>query len=199
MTKSPWDLEEEEDEVKETTSPEGLILSGEDWDTMSVAERVILVKTLGLAGVTASKSWDELTSAEAAIISGKKEPFPDIPAQVKAHVALIDSDKYDWGIAEYTEGNFEWAVPDKEKVTVGTWSRSPADGLVHVFLETPIAALQDRAVQALLDYAEKRRAKEAPPTKKTRAKTPRAVKEPEPVVVDEYIDRIASIRAKLKK
>ena len=196
MTKSAWDLEEE-DEVQETTPQKDLVLSGEDWDKMPVAERVLLVKTLGLAGITASKSWTDLTSAEAAIISGKKEPFPDLPSPTRAHVALVDSDKYDWGIAEYTEGNFEWAEPDREKVVVGNWSRSPADGLIHVFLETPIAALQDKAIQALMDYAEKRRAKETPSAKKPRTRAPKPEKVQEPDAHDENLAKIASLRQKL--
>ena len=47
-------------------------------------------------------------------------------------------------IEKDVEGSYSWK-PGEGSI-VGTWSRSPADGLIHVFLETPYlvtAVLQD--------------------------------------------------------
>jgi len=112
--------------------------------------------------------------------------------QVKAHVALEDSDKETWGMVKDTEGNFIWETG--QGALVGQWSRSPVDGLIHVFLETPIQALVDKATQQFAKYAETRRTQkiEAPGHKTRKARTP---KEPEPEPQSENLAKIDSLRA----
>lgn len=107
----------------------------------------------------------------------EEQPKP-LEHQVKAHIALEDSDGRTWGIAKDIEDNFLWK-PGEGSV-VGTWSRSPQDNLIHVFLETPLQALQDKAVARFVEYAERRRVSLEAIPKKTRApKTPKVAPEPD--------------------
>lgn len=75
--------------------------------------------------------------------------------QVKASLVLEDSDKETWGLVRDTEGKF-----DREKdegPIVGTWSKSPVDNCYHIFLETPITALVDKATLRTAELVKKRR------------------------------------------
>lgn len=122
------------------------------------------------------------------------EEWPETPQyQIKAHVALEDSDTQSWGITKDVEGNFLWKPGDGS--IVGTWSRSPVDGLVHVFLETPLAALIDKATLRFAEYAERRRT--IAPTKTPRTKTPKPQREP--VGVSEDLTAISNLRKLLGK
>ncbi len=103
-----------------------------------------------------------------------KDEQPKLDYQVKAHIALEDSDDQTWGIVKDTEGDYGWKTGGG--ATIGTWSRSPSDGLIHVFLETPIMALVDKATQHFAEYAEKRRADLA--TLKSGSRTPRTPRTP---------------------
>lgn len=108
--------------------------------------------------------------------------------QVKCHIALEDSDTQAWGIAKDTEGSFVWE-PGGGSI-VGTWSRSPHDGLTHVFLETPLMALVDKATQRFAEYAEKRRLT-ATTTGTRPRRAPKAAPEPE---INENLAKIGSLR-----
>lgn len=114
----------------------------------------------------------------------------------KAHIALEDSDNETWGMAKDTEGSFIWETG--KGVLVGQWSRSPVDGLIHVFLETPVQALVDKATQQFAKYAEARRAKKAegpaPRARTTRARTPKEPEEP-----SEELQTISNLRKLLQK
>ena len=80
-------------------------------------------------------------------------------------------------MVKYLEhGNY--ALKPAEGELVGNWTRSPVDGLIHVFLETPLQALADKAVQGFAKYAEMHRMA-IPAPKSTKARTPRTPK-PEP-------------------
>lgn len=72
--------------------------------------------------------------------------------QVKAHVVLEDSDKETWGLAKFIESSFSGELGE----VVGTWTKSPVDNCYHVFLETPIMALVDKATQHHADLVKKR-------------------------------------------
>ena len=124
--------------------------------------------------------------------SGEKSPDelrPELPAyQIKAHVALEDSDTHSWGIVKDTEGSFAWKPGDGQ--IVGTWSRSPNDGLIHVFLETAIQGLVDKATLRFAEYAENRRTEVSKP-KASRTRTPKEQPSPEP---NEELVKIDSLR-----
>ena len=169
------------------------------WDNMTVQERVSRLGEIGISGRLGSKGWDDLTPLEQSVIKGEQKPPLEYGYQIKAHVALEDSDKQSWGVSRDTGGVITWKLGEGE--IIGTWSRSPTDGLIHVFLESSIAALVDKSVQAFAEYAEKRRAEmEAP--KAAKAKTPRAPKapkvkpEPEP---SEAMVKIGQLRDLFKK
>lgn len=108
---------------------------------------------------------------------------------VKVHIALEDSDNETWGMVRDTGGNLLWKPGDGP--LVGKWSRSPSDGLIHVFLTTPTQALLDTAIRTFHEYAEKRKA-EPRGTKSGRARTPRAPKA-EPIPNEDLI-KISSLR-----
>lgn len=166
-----------------------------DWDTLSIAERVTKTKESGLDGKLGSKSWEDLTPRErATIIDPEKRPMM-LDFRVKAHVALEDSDRERWGMVKYLKpGNYKLEAMEGE--LVGNWSLSPGDGLIHVFLETPLEALADRAVQEFAKYAEARRITAAVP-KVTRARTRKTpVPAPEP---SEELTTISNLRKLLSK
>jgi len=168
-----------------------------DWDALSVAERATKAKESGLEGKLGSKLWGYLTPQERATIQNPEKRPAKLDLQVKAHVALEDSDKEHWGMVKYLEpGNYKLGAAEGE--LVGNWSRSPGDGLIHVFLETPLEALADRAVQEFARFAEAR-AMVASAPKTTRARTPRTPKptpEPEP---SEELTTISNLRKLLSK
>lgn len=84
---------------------------------------------------------------------GKQKVKPEY--KTKACLALVDSDRDDWGIVEDTLGDLLWQ-PGKGEI-VGTWSRPRYDNLIHISLATSINALQDRSIQTFAKYAEERR------------------------------------------
>ena len=103
---------------------------------------------------------------------------PELPTyQIKAHVALEGSNEYSWGTTKDTEGSFTWKTGEGE--IVGTWSRSPADGLIHVFLETSLQGLVDKATLRFAELAERRKETASTP-KTTRTRTPKVEQPPEP-------------------
>ena len=103
---------------------------------------------------------------------------PELEYKVKAHIVLVDSDKYnDWGIVEDTLSNILWR-PGMGEV-VGTWSRAKFDGLIHITLGTSLSALQDRAVQFYAQYADER-TQVAAGTRKPSKRSSRAGKDAEP-------------------
>ena len=116
---------------------------------------------------------------------------------IKAWLVLVDSDKEDWGLIEDTHGNFNW-VPGKGEV-VGTWSRTQFDGLIHLGVETSIAALQDRSIQIWSKYAEERRVQKATGKKPRKAKalSPEEAALPSPGLSLEQKMEFNSLRAKL--
>lgn len=101
-------------------------------------------------------SWDT---------EGEKESQEEQPVtpeyKVKAHIALEDTDTHDWGLVKDTEGDICWKSGEGQ--LIGTWSRSPSDGLIHICLETTITALVDKATLQFAKYAEKRRTEIAAP------------------------------------
>lgn len=116
-------------------------------------------------------SWDTESEKE----SQKEQPeTPEY--KVRAHLALEDTDTHDWGLVKDTEGNICWKRGEGQ--LVGTWSRSPSDGLIHICLETTIMALVDKATLQFAKYAEKRRTEIAAPKARS-SRGPRAPK-PEP-------------------
>lgn len=184
-----WETETDEEEASEPNKQDlprdGLakgdnsdlsIIDGATWDSMPVPERVDRCNRIGMSGQYGSKSWDALTTEEKAILSGKTS---DIQLQygIKAHVALEDSDKAEWGIVRDTERSLNWKTG--EGAIVGTWSRSPIDGLFHVFLEPSIEALHDKTVRLYENYVHARSTQESA-TKVRRTRTPKPkVTEPE--------------------
>ncbi len=186
---TPW-----ETETEEPTVPFGK----DDWDNMSVANRAIKAKESGLEGKLGAKLWDDLTPGEKTTIMHPEERPVQQEYQIKAHVALESSDSQMWGVARDVEGSYTWK-PGEGQI-VGTWSRSPADGLVHVFLETPLTALMDKATQNFVRLAEKREAekREADTSSKTRkTRTPKREKPAEEP--DEALTAIENIRKLLNK
>ena len=116
---------------------------------------------------------------------------------VKATLVLVDSDKEDWGLIEDTLGNLNW-TPGKGKV-VGTWSRTQFDGLIHLGVETSIAALQDRSIQIWSKYAEERRVQLATGKKPKKAKAlkPEEAAIPAPELSLEQKMEFNSLRARV--
>lgn len=101
----------------------------------------------------------------------QEDDRPQLDYQVKSHLVLEDSDKETWGLVRFI-GNSVFFEPGQGEV-VGTWSRPPIDDHYHVFLETPITALVDKATQLHVELVKKRREGLARPT-------PVAVKTPTP-------------------
>ncbi len=127
-----------------------------------------------------------------------EEEKPGMPEyQIKAHIALEDSNSHDWGVARDTEGSFVWE-PGVGPIT-GTWTRSPVDGLIHVFLETPTTALVDAATLRFVELAEKRLAKEATVSKPTTRKKAAPKPTEEPSEQAENLAAIDRLRGLLKK
>lgn len=155
------------------------VFGKDDWYVMTVPLRSAMAKEAGLEGKLGGKSWDDLTPEErATIIDPEKRPAK-LSLLVKAHVALEDSNKETWGMVKYMKPG-EYNIEAAEGELVGNWSRSPKDGLIHVFLETPLAALNDRAIKQFAEYAEIRKAAASAP-KARKARGPRApVSEPGP-------------------
>ena len=196
---TPWDTETEEQAELE-------LFNKADWERMTVDERATKAKESGLEGRLGSKLWEDLTPQErSTIINPKKRPAM-LDMQVKAHIALEDSDKESWGMVKYlAPGTYKLGAKEAEEgeegeegELVGNWSRSPGDGFIHVFLETPLQALVDRAVQEFARYAEMRKETASIP-KTTKARTPRAPKpEPEPEP-NEDLTTISNVRKLLGK
>lgn len=125
----------------------------------------------------------------------EEDSQPKLEYQVNAHITLEDSDTQTWGMVKDTEDNFLWKPG--EGILVGKWSRSPVDGLIHVFLETPLMALVDKATQRFAEYAERRRTTSSAP--KTRSKSSRTPKV-EPVAIPaEELTTINNLRKLLGK
>ena len=131
---------------------------------------------------------------------------PKTEFKIKAYLALVDSDQYDWGIIEDTLSDLLW-TPGKGEV-VGTWTRTKLDNLIHVSLGTSLSALQDRSVQTFAKYTEERRLKadgSKKPKKKARTAAeiaqeqiaPSASSTPE-ISVDEKL-KFNALRARLWK
>lgn len=120
--------------------------------------------------------------------------------KVKAHLVLVDSDKYnDWGMIEDTLNNLSWQ-PGLGEV-VGTWSRPGYDNLIHMSLGSSLSALQDRSVQTFAHYAEERRQRELGAKKPTKRGGKAVEPTPEPVQdisVDEKL-KFNALRAKLRR
>lgn len=115
--------------------------------------------------------------------------------QVTCHVVLEDSDTQTWGMARNTEGDLLRQPGEGE--LVGRWSRSPVDGLIHVFLETPIMALVDKATQRFAEYAEMRREKALSSPKSGKTRAPRT---PTPAPIpSEELTTISNLRKLLGK
>lgn len=118
--------------------------------------------------------------------------------ETKAHVVLEDSKKETWGIAKFIEGPFH----DTDRgVVVGTWSKSPVDNNYHIFLESPIRALQDKATQHHLELVKKREAGETGIPVPGAASRRKPGKQPEPrsEIAEEAMTEIERIRASLKQ
>jgi len=115
----------------------------------------------------------------------------------KAWLVLVDSDKEDWGLIEDTLGDLNW-TPGKGEV-VGTWSRTQFDGMIHLSVETSLAALQDRSIQIWSKYAEERRVQKATGKKprKARALKPEEAALPSPELSLEQKMEFNSLRARV--
>ena len=72
----------------------------------------------------------------------------------KAHIALEGSDSEDSGIVKDTLCDINW-VPGQGH-TIGIWSRSKIDGLIHISLLTSIEALYDSAIRTWEEFAKER-------------------------------------------
>ena len=118
---------------------------------------------------------------------------------VKAWLVLVDSDKEDWGLIEDTLGDLNW-TPGKGEV-VGTWSRTRFDNLIHLGVETSLAALQSRSTQIWSKYAEERKVQKATgkKPKKTKQLKPEEVVLPSPGLSIEAKLEFNSLRAKIKR
>ncbi len=181
MTK--WTPETEE---QEQLKP----LTREDWENMTIAERVNRAAASGFSGKLGSKNWDDMTPGEKTTIMHPEERPATLEYQVKAHIALEDSDSQVWGILKDLEGSYSWK-PGEGQI-VGTWSRSPQDNLIHVFLETSIQSLVDKSTLRFAEYAEKRRTEVSTP--KTRTRAPRVPKPELETEASEALTKIASLR-----
>lgn len=187
-----WEPEAEYEEHEE----QGKSFSEADWQSMTIAERVTRAQECGLSGKLGSKLWEDLTPGEKTTIIHPEERPAVQEYQIKAHVALEDSDGQPWGILKDTNSDFNWKPGDGQ--IVGTWSRSPKDGLIHVFLETPITALVDKATQRFAEYAEKRR--QEPASAKTRApRTPKVKAPVEPTETAEELQTLSRLRDLFKR
>ncbi len=163
---TPWEPEPEESTKLFTEA---------DWDAMSITQRVARARSSGRRGQLGAKLWVDLAPDErASIIDPEAHPVK-LEYQIKAHVVLEDSVKEDWGMVKYVEPG-TYVLEAAEGELIGNWSKSPTDGLIHVFLETPLQALLDKATQHFAEHAARR--KEQPTEKK--AKRARAPKTPEP-------------------
>lgn len=152
-----------EPETEELTKPskpsKPLPFGKADWEALSIEDRAARAKESGHEGKLGSKLWDDLTPDEkASIIDPEKRPVR-LDYQTKAHIVLEDSDKENWGMVKYLGPGY-YTLKTVEGELVGNWSRSPVDGLIHVFLETPLQALIDKATQQFAEYAEMRKGKQ---------------------------------------
>ena len=179
----------------------------EEWDIMSVSARAMKASSVGLSGQLGSKPWEELSPGEKTTLMHPDERPARQEYKLKAHLALEDSgnnsgsgsgsgsDSNTWGILKDTHNDYAWVAGLGE--IVGTWTRSPKDGLIHVFLEESIIALVDKATQNFAKYAEARRAAMSAP-KTTRARTTTArvkapVEEPGPSENQIKIDNLRGL------
>lgn len=145
---------------------------------------------------------------ESANVEGTKteetKPPLKFESKPKAHIVLEDSDDESSGIVKDTQCDLSW-IPG-QGATVGTWSRSKVDGLIHIKLLTPIEALYDSAVNTWAKFAEIRTEQ-----KKTRGKpgrkkkvvtdTPEVVSVPDEdkIVFNDMRARILALREKGKQ
>ncbi len=171
---NPWNTEAEE---REDVKP----LGREDWDSMPITKRVARAKLSGREGKLGAKFWDDMTPDERASIIDPESRPAKLDYQIKAHVVLEDSLSENWGMVKYLKPG-TYSLEAIEGEIVGNWSISPTDGFIHVFLETPLTALADRAVQEFAKYAEMRKdTASIPKSIKSRTRTPKApAPEPEP-------------------
>jgi len=63
--------------------------------------------------------------------------------KVEAHLVLEDSNKTTWGYVSLIESSFS----DKQGEMCGTWSRSPIDNKMHIFLAADTETLLSRAAE----------------------------------------------------
>lgn len=75
--------------------------------------------------------------------------------KTKIYVVLEDSNIQDYGLVKDTLGDINW-VPGKGE-TIGTWSRSGWDNLIHISILPAIEALYDKSVKMWTEIIEKRK------------------------------------------
>lgn len=77
-----------------------------------------------------------------------------------ASIVLLNSDSGNHGVLLYLDNPYSWRPGDPvgkdNSQPVGTWTRSPIDDHIHIFLERPIDAIQDQLVQTLLGIQRQR-------------------------------------------
>lgn len=84
---------------------------------------------------------------------------PKFESKPKAHIALEDSDTEDSGIVKDTLCDIAWVQGQGN--TVGIWSRSKIDGLIHISLISSIEALYDSAIRTWEEFAKIRAQQDA--------------------------------------
>lgn len=89
-------------------------------------------------------------------MSEEQKPIPKFESKPKAHIVLEESDTEHTGLVKDTLCDINWISGQGE--TIGTWSRSRIDGLIHIKLLTSIEALYDRAINTWAEFAKERAA-----------------------------------------
>jgi len=125
------------------------------------------------------------------------KPQLKFESKPKAHIVLEDSDTEDSGIVKDTQCDVAWV--SGQGPTIGTWSKSKVDGLIHIKLLTSVEALYDSAVNTWTKFAEVRA--EQKKTRRTPGRKKKTDTEPTQVASVSDEDKIAlnDMRARIMK
>ena len=120
--------------------------------------------------------------------------------KTKVYIVIEDSDTEDYGLVKDTLSDINWVSGQGE--TIGTWTRSPMDHLIHISLLPSMEALYDKSVKLWTEMVERRKTQKAQKDAKRRIprigpSQPKTKKEPELTEADESLLAINSMKAKL--
>ena len=100
----------------------------------------------------------DLVNANISISLPTPEISPASMYKIKAHLVLLNSDSEDWGLVADIPLNEQYVKgrTSPNPVYVGTWSKGINDDIIRLSVETPLQALQDRAVQTFKKISDER-------------------------------------------